>query len=162
MAEKLKKTLIKVSIFLPLFLAIPGAAYASIPGDTNSGDSSSDSTGTNSQTICDGPDLTTNQQLSCQHCKNTTDNGALNDCLQHNVIIQDIQDIVNFLSAAVGIVVIGTLILGGIQYSMAGGSPDAVSKAKQRMTNGAIAFVAFLFIFAFLQWIIPGGIFSSS
>ena len=78
-------------------------------------------TTTTPTTICDLPNLTADQQTSCTHCKNTTDNGALNDCLQHNVIITDINTIVGFLSAAVGIVVIGTIIVGGIQYSMAGG-----------------------------------------
>jgi hypothetical protein len=79
--------------------------------------------------------------------------------LQNNVIIKDLQIGVNFLSALVGIVVIGTIILGGTQYAMAGGSPDAVAKAKKRVTDGLIAFAIFLFIFAAVQWLIPGSIF---
>jgi uncharacterized membrane protein len=74
--------------------------------------------------------------------------------------VHDIQIIVNFLSAGVGIVVVAVIILGGIQYSMAGDNPQAVGSAKQRIINGLIALVAFLFIFAFLQWLIPGGVFS--
>jgi hypothetical protein len=44
---------------------------------------------------------------------------------------------------------------------MAGDSSDAVGKAKQRITNALFALVAFLLIFSFLQWIVPGGIFNS-
>lgn len=83
---------------------------------------------------------------------------GLQNCLQHNKIITDLNYIIDFLSAGVGIVVVGSIILGGIQYSMAGGSPEAVGKAKQRITNAFIALVAFIFIFAFLQWLIPGGL----
>jgi hypothetical protein len=84
----------------------------------------------------------------------------LSNCLQTNPIIKDLNLIINFLSAGVGIVVVAVIILGGIQYSMAGGSPDATAKAKQRILNGLIALLAYIFIFAFLQWLIPGGIFS--
>lgn len=74
--------------------------------------------------------------------------------------MQDIQKIVNFLSAGVGVVVIGVIILGGIQYSMAGDNSQAVGAAKQRIINGLIALVAFIFMFAFINWLLPGGIFS--
>jgi uncharacterized membrane protein YraQ (UPF0718 family) len=85
----------------------------------------------------------------------------LSGSLKKNPVVRDLNDIVSFLGAGVGVIVVGTLILGGIQYSLAGDSADAVSKAKQRITNGLIALVAYLLIFGFLQWIIPGGLFNS-
>src|SRR4051812_3857847 len=91
--------------------------------------------------------------------KNPT-SADLSNCLQTNPIVKDLNLIINFLSAGVGIVVVAIIILGGIQYSAAGGSPDATAKAKQRILNGLIALLAYIFIFAFLQWLIPGGIFS--
>jgi hypothetical protein len=84
----------------------------------------------------------------------------LSNCLQTNPIVKDLNMIINFLSAGVGVIVIAVIILGGIQYSMAGDSPEATAKAKQRIMNGLIALLAFIFIFAFLQWLIPGGIFN--
>lgn len=80
--------------------------------------------------------------------------------LKNNCIVKDINQIVNFLSAGVAVVVVGVIIVGGIQYSMAGDKPEAVSAAKQRIINGLIALVAFILTFAFLQWLIPGGVFS--
>lgn len=82
--------------------------------------------------------------------------------LKGNPIIQDLKDVVNFLAAGVGIVVIANVILGGIQYSMAGGNADGVGKAKTRITNALLALLAFLLMYGFLQWIIPGGVFNSS
>jgi cytochrome bd-type quinol oxidase subunit 2 len=77
----------------------------------------------------------------------------------NNPIVKDLNQIVNFLGAAVGIFVVGTIIFGGIQYAMASDNSSAVSQAKQRILNGVIALVAFIFVFAFLQWLIPGGVF---
>lgn len=83
----------------------------------------------------------------------------LKNCVTQSPIVHDIQNIVNFLSIGVGIIVIIMIIVGGIQYSLAGDSADATGKAKTRITNALIALFAYLFIFAFLQWIIPGGLF---
>lgn len=90
---------------------------------------------------------------------NKVDPTKLNNCTTQTPIVKDIQSIVNFLSIGVGIIVIVMIIIGGVQYSLAGDSPDATSKAKAKITNALIALVAYLFIFAFLQWIIPGGLF---
>jgi hypothetical protein len=103
---------------------------------------------------------TTTNSTNCNVAKPTAT--TLNSCVKQNVIIQDLNVIVNILGAVVGVVVTGAIILGGIQYSMAGDSPDAVGKAKKRITNGLFALVAFLLVYAFLQWIVPGGVFSNS
>lgn len=76
-----------------------------------------------------------------------------------NPIVRNLNNIVTVLSALVGVVVVGNIILGGIQFAAAGDKADAVSAAKKRVVNGVIALVAYLFIFAFLQWLVPGGIF---
>lgn len=80
--------------------------------------------------------------------------------LKTNPIVVDINDFVKFLAAVVGIAVVGSIILGGIQYSSAGDNPQAVVAAKKRITDGLLALLAFLLTFAFLEWLIPGGVFS--
>lgn len=84
----------------------------------------------------------------------------ISEKLSKNPIVKDLNTIVNFLSAGVGIIVVIVIIIGGIQYAMAGDNAQAVSAAKQRIINGLIAILAFLFMFAFLQWLIPGGVFN--
>ncbi len=93
-------------------------------------------------------------------CQGATDPASLNNCVKNNKLVTDLNELVNFLSAGVGIFVTGVIIVGGIQYAMAGDKAEAVTKAKQRIMNGLITLVAFLLAYAFLQWLIPGGVFS--
>lgn len=66
---------------------------------------------------------------------------------------------INALAALVGIVVIGMIIIGGIQYSSAGDDPNKVQEAKKKITNALLALLTFIFMYAFLQWVVPGGVF---
>lgn len=76
-------------------------------------------------------------------------------------IVKYIITFINALSAIVGIVVVIMIVVGGIQYSASRDNPQATAAAKGRIVNAVIALVFFLFAFAFLQWIVPGGAFSS-
>lgn len=79
--------------------------------------------------------------------------------LKKNIIVEDLNTLINFLSAGVGIIVVIAIIVGGVQYAMAGDNPSAVSAAKERIINALIALAVFLFMAAFLQWLVPGGVF---
>ncbi len=79
--------------------------------------------------------------------------------LECNQIIKWLRDGVNFLSAGVIIIVIAMIIIGGIQYSYAGGDPNGVAEAKKKIVNAMIALLAYIFLYAFIQYLIPGGIF---
>ncbi len=72
---------------------------------------------------------------------------------------KDLQAIVNALAAGVGIMVVASIIIGGIQYSVAGDQPGKLEEAKKRITNALLALVAFFLTWAFLEWLIPGGVF---
>jgi len=65
----------------------------------------------------------------------------------------------NVLSGVVGIVIVIMIAVGGLQYSMARDDPQAVNVAKTRIKNAIFALVIYLFGFAFLQYLVPGGIF---
>lgn len=65
---------------------------------------------------------------------------------------------IKFLSAGVGIIVTIMIIVAGIQYTTAGSDPQKVSAAKGKITNAVIALVTYIFLFALLQWLWPGGI----
>lgn len=69
-----------------------------------------------------------------------------------------INPIIWFLSAAVGLAVTIGIISGGLRYAAAGDDPQKVSAAKQQIRSAIIALLAFLFLFAALQWLIPGGV----
>ena len=90
---------------------------------------------------------------------NNNDQTSLQNCLHKNPIIHDLNTIVNVLGGLVGIIVIGSLIFAGIQYSFAGANQQAAVNARNRIISAMIAFGAFLLIYAFVQWLIPGGVF---
>lgn len=67
--------------------------------------------------------------------------------------------IINVLSAMVGLVIVSVIIVAGIQFSSAGNDPQKVAAARNRIINAIIALATFIFMYAFLQWVVPGGIF---
>lgn len=75
-----------------------------------------------------------------------------------NPIIDMVLAITRFLSAGAGIVCVASMIVGAIQFTASGGNPKATSDAVKRMASSAGALVFFLFIYAILNWIVPGGL----
>ena len=91
-------------------------------------------------------------------CNDNTQAG-IQSCLKTNPLTNDINTIIDVLGAGVGIVVTAMIIVGGIQYAIAGDNPQRLSEARKRIINALIALFVFMFIFAFVQWLVPGGIF---
>ena len=113
----------------------------------------------------------------CQDCasnNSATSNNVTNNnygCVNNSVtnctsthcdlISAWINPAINIFAGMVGIVVVIGIILGSIQYAASAGDPQAAAKAKGRISNAIIALIAFAFLYFFLQWIVPGGIFST-
>ena len=70
-----------------------------------------------------------------------------------------VQPMINLLSGIVGIMVVISLILGGVEYSTSEGDPQKSAKAKRRIANTLFALMAYIFLYAFLQFLIPNGLF---
>ena len=87
------------------------------------------------------------------------DDDALIATLEQNPIYVRLIQVVNFLSAGVILIIIIAITISGIQYSASGDSPDMAKMAKDRIKNAVIALVLYLFMYALLQWIVPGGLF---
>lgn len=64
-----------------------------------------------------------------------------------------------WITAGIGILAVFGLVVAGIQYTAAGDNPQAVSDAKKRIANIVIGLLLYMFMFAALQWLVPGGIF---
>ncbi len=75
-----------------------------------------------------------------------------------NFIDKYINPFIVLLSGLVGVAAVISIIVAGIQYSSSADDPATVSKAKQRIFNTIIGLVAYIFLFAFLNYLIPGGI----
>jgi hypothetical protein len=90
---------------------------------------------------------------------NPVTGGNCSDLSKCDVIQHYINPFVNFLAALVGVAVVVSLIIGGIQYGSSAGDPSKVTAAKNRMRNALLALVTFLFLYALLNFLIPGGLF---
>lgn len=67
--------------------------------------------------------------------------------------------IINTLTALTGLVIVISLIIAGIQYMTARDNASQVAAAKNRIVMSILAFVLYLLGAAFLQWLVPGGVF---
>lgn len=109
-----------------------------------------------SSIINGGGDVTAGSNFEAK-CKDDNGNGSLDK--EECGIVGYIITATNILSAAVGVIIVIMIAVGGIQYTTARDDPQAVAAAKQRIQNAILALVFYLFAFSFLQWLIPGGLF---
>lgn len=68
-----------------------------------------------------------------------------------------ISDIIKVMTGLIGLVAVGAVVYGAILYGSSSDSPEGVKKAKDIWMNVAIGLIAFAFMFAILNFIIPGG-----
>ena len=88
-------------------------------------------------------------------CKNV----ACTDATNCSLVQKYLNPIINKFLAPLAIlaVVIG-LVWGGIQYSVAGGDATKVAAAKAEIGSALLGLVAFILLYALLDWLIPGGL----
>lgn len=67
--------------------------------------------------------------------------------------------IIDILSIGVGIAGVIGILVAGVQYLTSGPNVDRVQKAKNRIYQVVLGLVAYVFLFAGLQWLLPGGTF---
>lgn len=70
-----------------------------------------------------------------------------------------INPVIVFLTVVVGIAAVISIIMAGIQYASSADDPGTVSKAKSRIFNTVIGLVAYIFLLAFFNYLVPGGFF---
>lgn len=67
--------------------------------------------------------------------------------------------IIRVLSAGVGLIIIGSFVVAGIQYTTSRGDPGAAAKAITRIRNNFYALLIYIFAAAMLNFVIPQGFF---
>lgn len=76
-----------------------------------------------------------------------------------NPIIDMTFAFIRFLSNGVGIIIIGSIIYGGIRYTTSAGDPQKAAEAIGRIRATLIALVIFIFAYPILNYILPAGFF---
>jgi hypothetical protein len=94
---------------------------------------------------------------------------AYGTCLDKSAPVNDITQngiwgllllAINILTAGIAVVAVAGIVYGSIIYASAGGSPEQVKKAKTIILNVVVGLVAYALLYSFLNFIIPGGIFT--
>jgi hypothetical protein len=67
--------------------------------------------------------------------------------------------VINILSAGIGIAAVGGVVYGSIMYTASGGSVEQTKKAREIIANTIVGIVLYIAMWAFLNYIIPGGMF---
>ena len=113
---------------------------------------------------CAGPNF--KDVVPTQKTPNNVDRAQTGNCPEEldpqkecNIVRQYLNPVINALGIVVVLAVVISIVIGGIQYTTSADQPGAVQAARQRIINAVLALIAFTFLWSFLQWIIPGGIF---
>lgn len=98
------------------------------------------------QYSCGGPgnEVSITINLGCRH--------------KGNAVYDMIFAIVRFLSLGVGLVLVGSMIWAGIQYTSSRGDPQATAAAVNRIRSNVTALLIFIFAYAILNYVVPGQI----
>ncbi len=64
---------------------------------------------------------------------------------------------VNFLAIGVGIAVVGGIVWGAIRYTTANGNAAQAQQGVSVIINAIIGLVLFIFMFAIINFLVPGG-----
>ncbi len=75
-----------------------------------------------------------------------------------NAILDLTFAIMRFLSLGAGLVMIGSTIVAGIQYTVSRGDPQATAAALKRIVSTVSALFFFVFAYAILNWVVPAGV----
>lgn len=76
-----------------------------------------------------------------------------------DLVAKYINPAISMLTVTFGLFAVISLIMGGIQYSASNGDSQKVSNAKKRIIMTLEAIVAYAFLWGFLQFLVPGGVF---
>jgi preprotein translocase subunit SecE len=179
LSQKYKKVIIKAKsltlltiMLMPFIMSMPTYALV-VPspvggGTTGSSPTSGTSTSTGTTGCTDGtyndgngncvcPPGTTANSDGSTGCEDSAVKCSSGNC---DLIDKYVNPAITLFGAVFGTIAVISLIIGGIQYSSSEGDPQKVANAKKRVTNTIISVIAFLFLYSFLQFLVPGGIFN--
>jgi hypothetical protein len=109
-----------------------------------------------------GGTMYSESSTACRAGSSVTYMADVNNCSEISkcdLMTKYVYPFINFLSALVGLVVVISIVIGGIQYGSSAGDPQKVTAAKNRIRNALIALVTFIFLYSLLNFLVPGGLF---
>jgi hypothetical protein len=155
---KYAKVVVFVTILLVSLSGSQSFVFAGVQPPSGTLPSGQNVTGTCSNNV---GTCATCQSANAADCVSDNQDPAASNCGENGCDITGkyIDPAITLLSGLVGIIAVISLIVGGIQYSTSAGDPQKAAKAKGRILNTVIALVAYFFLYALLEFLVPGGIF---
>lgn len=126
------------------------------PGGENS--SSANSTGSTKQGGGDASETVTGKACEEGASVSILGNKCVSDDGSGSSIFTVLNIALQVLTWGIGIAGTFGIVISGIQYMTARDDPAQMTKAKNRIIHIAIGLVAYAVMWAFLQWLLPGGI----
>ena len=138
----------------------PAPAPAPANSGSTSGSSSSSNSGSSSSSSSDGDAGENKENEDEKEPIDNTPEEVKTAILPESWKIEDILNMILLVvTTGVGIAAVGAIVYAGVLYITARDNAGQVSKAKTMIMNTVIGVVAYILMWAFLQWIIPGGAF---
>lgn len=121
---------------------------------------SGQSTGSYNETDCDSFSVgqTTREKTDSTFEPSETDCEAEELTRDNCGIINYLVIAINFLSALAIMAIVASVMFAGYQYMTAGDNPGKVTAAKQRIIWALVALGLFVFGYALLNFLVPGGV----
>jgi hypothetical protein len=82
-----------------------------------------------------------------------------NGDLKDNPIIDWIEFFINLLTVVIISGAAVMIAVAGVQYTSARDNSQSVQAAKDKIFNVLLGLLAYMFLYGFVQWLIPGGVF---
>jgi hypothetical protein len=172
-------SLFVLSLISILAVSSPKITFATVvagDGGGGTGGTSSGSSGNDSSGGCDYTDTTGGCYSACANQANSSngtcvqcDNGACSDsaatpnadCSKEecDLVANYINPTINLLTLVFGLIAVISIVMGGIQFSTSGGDPQKSAAARGRIEKTIFAIFIYAFLYAFLEFLVPGGIF---
>ena len=77
-----------------------------------------------------------------------------------NPVMSILIQVINFLAVGVGIAVVGGIAWGGIVYASSNGDPGKTKQAVTIIVNAVVGLLLFIFMYALINFLVPGGLFN--
>lgn len=94
-----------------------------------------------------------------QNCGVNPNTNSYKKCTADNNLFKFyVNPFIAALSFIVGLAVVIGIIVGGIQYASSAGDPKQMAEGKRHIWSAILALLVYLFLFAMLNFLIPGGL----
>lgn len=162
MKQKIRKIVIVAGLMIGLCSVLSGSAVFAQSAPDRGTDDPSVNNGTGSSEVstekaeCEGEDC-------CGDVKTSIIKGSAicdADDEDGGMIFAILKEILKFLTAGIGIAAVGGIGYGALLYTTAESKPEQTKKAIGIITNVVIGIAAYALMYVFLNFLIPGGIFS--